>query len=163
MGLVKVMFVSTQNALRGPVAEACLRHLGGQQFQAFSCGVPGQIAKAVDPLALKVLARAGMPMGQLQPKSWDKFVKPGAPRMDFVIGLDAGTAASHPVWPSQPEHALWSSPPLSTDGAPPESTEQQVTQMLLSLHRRVDLLVNLHAKVKHRSELRNDLRDLGHL
>ena len=106
--VANVLFVSVENALRSQLAEACLRHVAKGRLNAFSCGVPGRMAHAVSPIALEVLHRAGMPIAQLKPKSWDLFKAAGAPRMDYVISLDEQTASEHPAWPSQPELALWS-------------------------------------------------------
>ena len=158
-----VLFVSVENALRSQLAEACLRHLGKGRFNAFSCGMPGRLAHSVSPIALEVLDRAGMPLAHLKPKSWDLFRTSGPPRMDFVISLDGGSVDEHPAWPSQPELALWSYPPLLWTLTPVPNRERQAEHVLLSLQRRIEFLVSLHAKVKHRSELRSDLRDLAHM
>ena len=71
--VANVLFVSVENALRSQLAEACLRHVAKGRLNAFSCGVPGRMAHAVSPIALEVLHRAGMPIAQLKPKSWDLF------------------------------------------------------------------------------------------
>ncbi|MBU1350656.1 MAG: protein tyrosine phosphatase [Gammaproteobacteria bacterium] len=158
-----VLFVSVENALRSQLAEACLRHVSKGRFNAYSCGMPGRLAPTVSPVALEVLHRAGMPIARLSPKSWDLFRVSGPTRMDFVISLDAETASEHPAWASQPELALWSYPPLLWTLTPVVNRERRAEQVLLSLQRRIELLVSLHAKVKHRSELRSDLRDLAYM
>lgn len=102
-------------------------------------------------------------IAHLKPKSWDVFKAAGAPRMDYVISLDEQTASEHPAWPSQPELALWSYPPLLWTLTPVPDRERKAEQVLLSLQRRIEFLVSLQAKVAHRSELRGDLRDLAHI
>ena len=159
--VANVLFVSVENALRSQLAEACLRHVAKGRLNAFSCGMPGRLAHAVSPIALEVLHRAGMPIAHLKPKSWDLFKAAGAPRMDYVISLDEQTASEHPAWPSQPELALWSYPPLLWTLTPVPDRERKAEQVLLSLQRRIEFLVSLQAKVAHRSELRGDLRDLA--
>ncbi|OGA60686.1 MAG: hypothetical protein A2710_17715 [Burkholderiales bacterium RIFCSPHIGHO2_01_FULL_64_960] len=57
----------------------------------------------------------------------------------------------------------WSYPPLLWTLTPVPNRVRQAEQMLLSLQRRIEFLVSLYAKVKHRSELRSDLRDLAHV
>lgn len=161
--VANVLFISVENALRSQLAEACLRHVAKGHLNAFSCGVPGRLAHAVSPIALEVLYRAGMPIAQLKPKSWDLFKAAGSPRMDYVISLDEQTAREHPAWPSQPELALWSYPPLLWTLAPVPDRERQAEHVLLSLQRRIEFLVSLQARVAHRSELRGDLRDLAHI
>lgn len=160
--VANVLFVSVENGLRSQLAESCLRHLGKDHLRAFSCGVPGRIAPAVSPIALEVLHRAGMPIAQLKPKSWELFAAAASPRMDYVISLDEQTACDHPAWPYQPEFALWIYPPLLWTLIPVPDRERKAELVLLSLRRRLEFLVHLQAKVAHPSELRNDLRDLAH-
>lgn len=156
-----ILFVSVENAARSQLAEACLRHLGKGRFGAYSCGLPGATKKTVSPKVLEVLSRAEMPISLLIPKSWDHFKRPNAPSMDFVICLDAETAQLVPAWPRQPEQALWKYSPLTTcqgDG----TQEKRIEQTLFSLHRRIELLVNLHSKGENKRQLRDDLKELGH-
>lgn len=161
--VANVLFISVENALRSQLAEACLRHVAKGRLNAFSGGMPGRLAPSVSPVALEVLHRAGMPIAHLKPKSWDLFRIPGPPAMDYIISLDGQTAVEHPAWPSQPELALWSYPPLLWTLTPVPNRERQAEQVLLSLQRRIELLVSLHGKIRHRSELRSDLRDLAHI
>jgi hypothetical protein len=102
-----------------------------------------------------------MPIARLSTKSWDVFRSLGSSQMDFVISLDVETASQHPAWPSQPETAVWGYPPLLLSSTHVPNREGLAEQALLSLQRRIELFVNLHAKSKHHSDLRNDLRDLA--
>lgn len=164
MGTVtNVLFVSAENAVRSQLAEACLRHLGSEKFCAYSCGVPGRVAASVSPFTLDVLHRAGFPIALLVPKSWERFQGAGAPAMDFVISLDAVTADQHPLWPYQPEQAVWGYAPLLQGAQTGPGRRHRTEQTLFSLYRRIELLVNLRAKVTHRRQLRDDLREMAHL
>lgn len=104
-----------------------------------------------------------MPIARLRAKDWNSVLAPGQPKMDFVIALDSATIGSYPKWPSQPEYALWSYPPIFDMAGSMKAREDAAEQALYSLHRRIDLLVNLHTKISHRSELRQDIRELGHV
>jgi protein-tyrosine-phosphatase len=162
--VTQVLFVSRENACRSLLAEACLRHLGGKKFKVHSCGVPYGVADRPDSWAVLALQTAGIPTDGLRCKSWAEFTKSGAPKMDFVIALDAETAMDHPSWPGQPETALWEYPMIAL-GRKSSATTPAIATMntLHSLRRRIELLVSLHSRVSSKSELRHDLRDLAHM
>ncbi len=158
-----VLFVSRSNAFRSLLAEACLRQLGAHKFKVYSCGVPSEVAQTPDSWALLALQTAGIPTTGLTCKEWTEFTRSGAPRMDFVISLDAKTAGDHPNWKGQPETALWDYPALTDLKGKKGNPGIDSIQTLVSLRRRVELLVSLHSRVQTRSELRHDLRDLAHI
>jgi arsenate reductase len=161
--LTNVLFVSRENAFRSLLAEACLRHLGQGRFKAFSCGVPALMGIAPSPWTLVALQTAGISGAHLHCKPWTEFTRSGAPRMDFVIALDAETMHDHPMWAGQPETALWDYPPLVAKKAGSAELGLAAVQNLLSLRRRLELLVSLHSKGRTRSDLRHDVQDLAHL
>jgi arsenate reductase len=154
------LFVSKRNAMRSLLAEAILRELGGGVFKAFSCGVPGQVAKEMSPIALQALNKAGIATDGLRPKDWSFLASSGAPRMDVVITLDATLGFLQPPWPGQPEQALWSLPDLDLIHSPAQQ-QTEATRLLYALQRRLDLLAALHQKAQGPRELRDDLRDLA--
>lgn len=157
-----VLFVSVENSCRSLLAEACLRHVGRSSLKAFSCGVPTQIADAPSPWALLALQTAGIPSDGLECKAWTEFFKSGAPKMDFVIALDAETAESHPAWRGQPETALWAYTRIAKGTARGAEKSVAAIHTLMSLRRRIELLVSLHNRAGKHSDLRHDLRDLAH-
>lgn len=159
-GVPSVLFVSRSNAVRSLLAESCLRSLGGGKFQAFSCGRPGDIPAAAPAAVLLALQRAGLPTDNLTPKPWSEFARFGPSRMDYLITLDRSVLDTQPVWPGQPERALWDYPRVEVDGLGSESGAA-LSRTLLSLHRRLELLVSLHSKVRSHRDLREDLRDIG--
>lgn len=158
--MARVLFVSTHNAVRSQLAEALLRELGGTDFKAYSCGVPGQIERQVSPVVQQVLHKAGLSNEGLMPKDWSSLAQPGAVKMDYVISLEGMLSVPLPPWPGQPEQALWHFPPLEPS-APPAQQVGQATQTLYALQRRLELLVALHRKARRPRELRDDLRDLA--
>ncbi|RFO95770.1 protein tyrosine phosphatase [Rhodoferax lacus] len=161
--LTNVLFVSETNACRSLLAEACLRNIGKNRFKVFSCGVPGKVAEAPSSWTLLALQTTGIPSKDLRCKPWTEFTRNGAPRMDFVISLDASTAGDHPMWPGQPETALWDYPALVQKKGKGAELGLATVQTLVSLRRRLELLVSLHSKGHTRSELRHDLRDLSYV
>ncbi len=158
-----VMFVSQDNASRSLLAEACLRHLGKSKFRVFSCGVPAQSNGQPTDWTLLALKTAGMSTDGLRCKGWTEFTRSGAPQLDFVIALDEDTARLHPMWPGQPETALWAYPPLVRSKNGSTDLGLATLHTLHSLRRRIELLVALQSRGASRAELRLDLRDMAHL
>lgn len=159
-----VLFVSRENACRSLLGQACLRHLGGKKFKAYSCGVPAHVLDRPHSWTLLALQTAGMSTADLACKGWTEFTRSGAPKMDFVITLDADTAQEHPSWIGQPETALWDYPAVSSRKKNTE-TDAGIAALhtLHSLRKRIELLVSLHSRVQNHADLRQDLRDLAHL
>ena len=159
----KVLFVSASNACRSLLAQACLRHLGQGKFKVFSCGVPSRIADAPDSWALLALQTAAIPTAGLSCKGWTEFMRNGAPRMDFVIALDAETLDIHPSWPGQPITAVWDYPASVNAANKRGNGAVETIHMLMSRRMRLELLVSLYLRSKKRTDLVNDLQDMPHM
>jgi hypothetical protein len=83
--------------------------------------------------------------------------------MDCVIALDAATALDHPIWPEQPETALWDIPAIVMSQKVVANAGIATMRTLHALRRSFELLAILCSKRKTRSDLREDLRDLAHM
>ena len=158
-----VLFVSEENGCRSLLAEACLNHLGKGKLRAFSCGVPGQVTEKPFSWTVLALQTASIPTTNLRCKPWTEFTRNGALKMDFVVALDNDSFTSHPIWPGQPVTALWDYEHI--EGRSKRRTDAGISalQTLMSLRRRIELLVSLHARAKTRGDLQHDLRDLSHV
>ena len=161
--LTNVLFVSRENAFRSLLAEACLKHLGNGDFRVFSCGVPQLTASSPNRWTTLALHTVSMQASHIRCKSWVEFTKSGAPKMDFVIALDAKTMHHHPIWPGQPETALWDYPALQALEAGDPQLGLIAVKTLMSLRQRIELLVSLRSRGCSRSDLRHDLRDMAHI
>jgi protein-tyrosine-phosphatase len=114
-----VLFLCTHNTARSIMAEAILRGRAGDRFNAGSAGAaPGQ---AVDPMALRVLEQARLPIEGLRPKGWELFTGPNAPFFDFVFTVCNRVVDERcPPWERQPIAADWSVPgPAAITGSEP--------------------------------------------
>jgi arsenate reductase len=104
--LYNVLFLCTGNSARSILAESLLNHWGQGRFRAFSAGSfpKGQ----VHPLALELLKRMNLPSEGLRSKSWEEFVSPDAPPIDFILTVcDNAAGEVCPVWPGKPMTAHW--------------------------------------------------------
>ena len=160
--VTNVLFVSKKNAARSLLAEACLRHIGGQKFRVYSCGDPKSVANVPSHWSILVLTTAGIDTSGLHCKDWSVFARPSAPQMDLVIGVDERSYMKHPSWPGQPITALWAYDRIELDSKKSTNLGVATAHTLHSLRRRLELLVALHSKLHRSAELHHDLRDLAH-
>ena len=157
-----VLFLCTGNSARSIMAEAIMNHRGAANFTAYSAG--SHPAGAVRPEALRQLEASHLPTTGLRSKSWDEFVRPGAPVMDFVITVcDDAANEICPVWPGQPQTAHWG----IRDPAAVKETDGQVQkafrEAFFLLDRRISLLLSLPLPGLDRLALKKQLDRIGQL
>jgi arsenate reductase len=119
-----VLFLCTGNSCRSQMAEGWLRHLGGARFEALSAGTRPQ---GVNPLAVRVMAEAGVDLSGQRSKSVDEYLGRG---LDLLVTVCGGAKESCPAFPGKVgEQRHW---PVD-DPAGAEGTEDEV----LAVFRRV--------------------------
>ena len=155
-----ILFLCTGNSARSIMGEALLSHHGRGRFNAYSAG--SQPAGQVNPLTLKVLTEAGLPVEGLRSKSWDEFTVPGAPVIDFVFTVcDKAAAETCPIWPGRPVSAHWG----ITDPAAVEGDEAtRVAAFHRALHamdQRVRLFLELPVERLAKKSLQEELQRIG--
>ena len=155
-----VLFICTGNSARSILAEGLLNRLGAGRFRAFSAG--SHPTGTVNPLAIEKLQREGIDTGELRSKSWDEFMRPGAPLLDFAITVcDKALGEVCPAWPGQPLSAHWGVfDPAAVDGSESER-RLAFSQVFAILERRIGLLVNLNPLALERLALERALRAIG--
>ncbi|MFP3249139.1 MAG: hypothetical protein RXR20_32045 [Paraburkholderia sp.] len=88
------------------MAEALLRELGAERFEAFSAGI--EPADDVHPLTLAQLRPTMGDLGKVRPKSWSVYTKADAPVMDVVIAMCEEAGEAHaPAFPGKPIFCQW--------------------------------------------------------
>jgi arsenate reductase len=139
--LKSVLFLCTGNSARSILAEAYLNHAARGKYKAYSAG--SQPAGRVNPFALELLAKSGVPASGARSKSWDEFAKPGAPAIDYVITVcDSAAAEVCPIWPGHPVTAHWGvADPAAVQGDD-ERKRRAFKQALTELSRRIDLFLD---------------------
>ena len=101
MARKRVLFLCTSNSCRSQMAEGFLRHIAGDRFEVFSAGVkPTQ----VNPLAIKVMAEAGIDISEHRSKSAMEFL---GQQFDYIITVCDNAKQTCPVFPGKHEKIHW--------------------------------------------------------
>lgn len=137
-----VLVLCTHNSARSILAEALVNHHArrlGLHVVGHSAG--SAPSGRVNPLALAVLARAGIDTADLRSKNWDELARPDAPPMRIVITVcDNAARETCPIWPGSPVQVHWGYPdPSAVTGteearlAAFERTRQAIEDRILQL------------------------------
>lgn len=159
-GKYNVLFLCTGNSARSILAEALLRHYGGNRFNAYSAG--SHPAGRVNPYVLEFLAAQRLPTKGLRSKSWDEFARPGAPSLHFVFTVcDNAAGEVCPVWPGQPMTAHWGVPDPAPYEDDSDKARKAVRDAFHLLSRRIGLFVSLPLEKLDRLALQRRLEEIG--
>lgn len=160
---LNVLFLCTHNSARSILAEATLNHIGNGRFKAFSAGSSPRENQQPNPHGLRVLQAAGFNTDGLRSKSWDEFAGIDAPAMDLIITVcDNAAGEACPIWPGHPATAHWGyADPSTVQGSEGQQLEA-FRQTLLSIRRRLDLLVSLPAEKLAAQCIQHSARELSH-
>jgi protein-tyrosine-phosphatase len=155
-----VLFLCTGNSARSIMAECSLNRWGRGRFHAFSAG--GHPRGQIHPLTLEVLERYNFPPEGLRSKSWEEFVRPNSPALDFVFTVcDQAAKEACPVWPGQPMTAHWG---ISDPAAVVGTREVQLRafqRAYLELDTRIRLFTSLPFDQLDQLSLKRRLDDIG--
>jgi arsenate reductase len=111
-----ILVLCTHNSARSVLGEGMLNHWAQRlrkDVHAFSAG--STPSGRVNPLALEVLAKAGVDVRGVRSKSWDEFTAPGAPALRVVITVcDSAAQEACPLFlnpgPDAPLRVHWGYP-----------------------------------------------------
>jgi arsenate reductase len=136
MSKKRVLFLCTGNSARSQMAEGFLRHMAGDRFEAFSAGVkPTQ----VNPLAIKVMAEAGIDISKHRSKSAMEFI---GQQFDYVVTVCDNAKQTCPIFPGKYEKIHWD----LEDPAEAQGNEEE----RLAFFRRIrdEIKNNIHVFIK---------------
>ncbi|MBK6779636.1 MAG: arsenate reductase ArsC [Gemmatimonadetes bacterium] len=152
----RVLILCTGNSARSQIAEALLAHKGAGRFEVVSAG--SRPAGRVNPFAVQVLGEAGIRWEGKVPKGLDGLE---TQRWDFVITVCDRAREACPIFPGTPILAHWGMP----DPAEVEGTEEEKRRAfqdtMVTLGRRIDLLLALPIAKLERLALEREVRGIG--
>ncbi|HOO33226.1 MAG TPA: arsenate reductase ArsC [Thermotogota bacterium] len=110
-----VLFICSKNSCRSQMAEAFLRAISPNDFDAFSAGLE---STRVDPLAVKVMNEIGIDMSEQESKKLDRFL---SERFSYLITVCDRANRSCPVFPGVSIREHWSfDDPAAVEGSEEE-------------------------------------------
>ena len=137
-----------------------MNHAGRGRYRAYSAG--SHPNGRVNPIALELLAKGGLPTSGARSKSWDEFARPDAPKIDFVFTVcDSAAAEVCPIWPGHPVSAHWGVPDPAVVGGSDEQKRRAFRDAFTALSRRIDLFLALPVEKLERLALKKKLDEIG--
>ena len=155
-----VLFLCTRNSARSIMAEAILHKIGGGRFNAYSAG--SHPAAAPMSEVLDRLRALGHDVANLHAKSWDEFMGPNAPRLDFVIALcDTLDGQQCPDFGDRVVTGAWPMPdPAKFTGTTAERAIL-LNELYASLRRRIEIFISLPFATLDRMAMKARLDEIG--
>jgi arsenate reductase (thioredoxin) len=110
---VKILFLCTGNSCRSQMAEGWTLHIKGGSIHAMSAGVE---KKDVDPLAVRVMAEAGVDISGQRSKNVDEVMDSD---FDYVVTLCGHAFETCPFFPggTKKVHVGFDDPPKLAENA----------------------------------------------
>jgi arsenate reductase (thioredoxin) len=104
MSKTKVLFLCTGNTARSQMAEAFLRELGGEMYEAFSAGLA---PTEINPLTMKVMEERGLDLSGQHAKGLSEFL--GKVHFGYLVNMCARAEAECPkTFPGMGTRLDWS-------------------------------------------------------
>lgn len=124
MAKKRVLFVCIHNSARSQMAEAWLKHLCSDYFEAESAGLePGTL----NPLVVEVMKEVGIDISHKKTQGVFDLFKKGAMFNYTIAVCDGASAEKCPVFPGITQRLHWSFPdPSQVKG---DTKEEKLTQI----------------------------------
>jgi arsenate reductase len=114
-----VLVLCTGNSCRSQMAEAYLRQLAGDRFNVFSAGTEPK--DEVHPLAVEVMAKAGIDISRHHPRNVKEFLG-RLPVRYLIIVCDGANESCPRTFPGLMERLFWPfDDPAKFEGTPDET------------------------------------------
>ncbi len=155
-----VLFLCTQNSARSIIAEALLQKIGRGRFNVYSAG--SDPAARPMPEVIERLKALGHDVSRLRSKSWQEFMGPDAPKMDFIIALcDTPEGQVCPDLGDKPVTAAWPLPdPAKFSGSSTERTTL-LNELYAMIRRRLEVFTSLPFASLDRMAVKARLDEIG--
>ena len=155
-----VLFLCTRNSARSILADAILQKVAGGRFNAYSAG--SDPAPEPMPEVLDRLRALGHDVAGLQAKSWDEFMGPNAPRLDFVIALcDTLDGQQCPDFGERAVTGAWPMPDPAKFAGTPAERAILLNELYASLRRRIEIFISLPFATLDRVAMKRRLDEIG--
>jgi protein-tyrosine-phosphatase len=152
----RLLVLCTGNSARSQIAEALFARKAAGRFEAISAG--SKPAARVHPQAIQVLSEWGIPWEGRVPKGLDGLDRE---RWDFVITVCDRAKEACPIFPGTPILAHWGMPdPAEVEGSDEEKL-RAFRETMVTLGRRIDLLLALPVEKLERLTLEREVRGIG--
>jgi arsenate reductase len=139
-----ILFLCTGNSARSQMAEAFLRHYGGDMFAAYSAGLQ---PKGMNPFTVRVMQEAGISVDGQYSKSLREYL--GKQLFAYLITVCADAEEQCPnVWPGVKHHLHWS----FEDPAALEGTEDEKLAKFREIRDQIDATIKAfiaEERIKH--------------
>jgi arsenate reductase len=120
MKKVKVLFLCTGNSARSQIAEAFLRHYGGDRFEVFSAGLEPSV---INPLTVQVMEEVGLGMSGHYAKGLTQYL--GKEHFGYLVTVCDRAEAKCPIFPGMGTRLHWSfEDPAAFQGTDAEKLEK---------------------------------------
>lgn len=155
-----VLFLCTRNSARSIMAEAILQKVGRGRFNAYSAG--SDPAPEPMPEVVARLHALGHDVSRLQAKSWDEFMGPNAPRLDFVLALcDTLDGQQCPDFGDKAVTGAWPMPDPAKFVGNVAERMILLNELYASLRRRIETFISLPFATLDRMALKARLDEIG--
>ncbi|PTN32797.1 arsenate reductase ArsC [Desulfonatronum sp. SC1] len=121
MAKMQILFLCTGNSCRSQMAEGWARHLRSESIDAYSAGIERH---GLNPLAVKVMAEAGVDISGFRSKTVDELPEQ---EFDYVITLCGHAQETCPFFPAKTKrlHVGFDDPPKLAEQA--QNEEEALT------------------------------------
>jgi arsenate reductase (thioredoxin) len=114
-----VLFLCTGNSCRSQMPEGFLRQFGGDRFTACSAGT--EPAERLHPLAIEVMEKKDIDIGQSKPKNVSEFLG-RLPVRHLIIVCDGANEKCPRIFPGMMNRMFWPFDDPAVFHGPPEAT-----------------------------------------
>jgi arsenate reductase len=98
---LRVLFLCTGNSCRSQIAEALLRHFGGEDFEIHSAGTD---PRPIHPLSMEVMGEIGLDLSAHRSKDLREFI---GQSFDYIITVCDRARDNYPTFPGDNERIHW--------------------------------------------------------